>query len=166
MLTCFNIELFDVKNIMGTHYKGTVGEVEALNAYIKFTRAAVSLDSRINQIIKSYKLTGSQFGALEVLHHLGPMCAGEIGEKLLKSSGNMTMVVDNLEKRGFVRRERDTHDRRQVIVHLTQPGTELIGEIFPRHVRVIAEEMNILTPGEQKELGRLCKILGQQTRDP
>jgi CDP-glucose 4,6-dehydratase len=44
------------------------------------------------------------------------MSQSEIGAKLLKSSGNVTLVVDNLEKRGLVRRERDSDDRRVVTV--------------------------------------------------
>jgi MarR family 2-MHQ and catechol resistance regulon transcriptional repressor len=42
------------------------------------------------------------------------MCQSDIGSKLLKSSGNITLVVDNLEKRSLVRRQRDDNDRRMV----------------------------------------------------
>jgi MarR family 2-MHQ and catechol resistance regulon transcriptional repressor len=107
-------------------------------------------------------LTVSQFGVLESLYHLGPMCQSDIGAKLLKSSGNITLVIDNLEKRGLVRRERDSDDRRMVIVSLTKKGRELIERIFPGHVAAILEEMSILTPTEQETLGRLCRTLGKQ----
>ena len=149
---------------MSTRYKGTVDEVRALNAFIKFTRAADTIASRLNAVVASHGLTGSQFGTMETLYHLGPMCPGEIAQKLLKSSGNVTLVIDNLEKRGFVQREVDLEDRRQVIVSLTAEGEEMIARIFPRHVRYIQEQLSILTPDEQDELGRLCKTLGTQTR--
>ena len=42
-------------------------------------------------------MTVSQFGVLEALHHLGPLRQGEISAKLLRSGGNITLVVDNLE---------------------------------------------------------------------
>jgi MarR family 2-MHQ and catechol resistance regulon transcriptional repressor len=109
-------------------------------------------------------LTISQFETLEVLFHLGPMCQRELGEKILKSSGNMTMVIDNLEKRGLVKRQREGGDRRFVTVHLTEEGYRLINEILPRHVAAITEEMSFLTPSEQEELGRLCKLLGLRER--
>lgn len=150
---------------MPTHYRGTTDEVRALNTIIKFTRAAESLNGWASNLVASYGLTGSQFGALEVLYHLGPMCQGELGSKILKSSGNMTMVVDNLEKQGFVRRERDEEDRRQIMVHLTDKGRDLIARIFPIHAQKIAEVMSILTPDEQHELARLSKILGTQARE-
>jgi MarR family 2-MHQ and catechol resistance regulon transcriptional repressor len=70
------------------------------------------------------------------------------------------MVIDNLEKRNLVRRERDENDRRSFIVRLTEAGNKLIRKIFPPHAEVITAEMNALTAAEQKTLGELCKKLG------
>ncbi|GAB4479728.1 MAG: MarR family transcriptional regulator [Anaerolineae bacterium] len=150
---------------MGTHYQGTEEQVRALDTFIKLTRAASAVSSRIASLISEAGLTESQFGTLEALYHLGPLCSGEIGHKILRSSGNMTTVLDNLERRGLVRRERDEQDRRQVMVHLTAEGEALIRRIFPRHVEAITAEMSILTPQEQQTLGELCKIVGRQSRD-
>ena len=75
-------------------------------------------------------MSTSQFGVLELLHHLGPMCQSELAAKILKSTGNLTMVVDHLEERGLVERRRDTGDRRFITVHLTEAGEALIGGIF------------------------------------
>ena len=93
---------------MGTHYQGTKAEKIALCAHINLIRAAESVMSRIEHIFSQYGLTESQFGVLEVLLHLGPLCQRELGQKILKSSGNITMVVDNLEKQGLVVRQRDS----------------------------------------------------------
>ena len=86
----------------------------------------------------------------------------ELGEKLFKTSGNITMVVDNLERAGMVRRERDTDDRRRVAVRLTAKGEKMIGKLLPRRVTAIREEMGALTTVEQDELRRLCRKLGRQ----
>lgn len=147
---------------MGTHYKGTEEEVRALDSYIKLLRAAESTTARLNRHMAAYKLTVSQFGALEALLHLGPLCQCDLGKKLLKSSGNVTMVVDNLEKRGLVERQREGEDRRFIQVHLTEEGRQLISGMFPNHVKAILEEMRILTASEQKELGRLCRKIGRR----
>lgn len=72
------------------------------------------------------------------------------------------MVVDNLEKRGLVKRQRETEDRRFITIHLTEKGRQMISEIFPRHVAAIVEEMGILTASEQEELDRLCRKLGRR----
>jgi len=92
---------------MPTHYRGTTEEVLALNTFIKLQRATNSLEARLAHRRTLIDITGTQFGVLETLYHLGPLCQGEISSKLLKSGGNITLVVDNLEKRGLVQRERN-----------------------------------------------------------
>lgn len=87
---------------MGTHFKGTPTEQRTLNAFIKLMRATESLNSRLNKHLSDADLTVSQFGTLEALLHLGPLNQRTIGEKLLKSGGNVTMVIDNLERCGHV----------------------------------------------------------------
>lgn len=147
---------------MGTRYRGTKDEITALDAYIKLVRAADSVSTRIHRHLDAAHLTVSQFGVLEAVFHLGPLYQRDLAEKLLKSGGNITMVIDNLEKRELVRRERETEDRRCVSVYLTEKGQQLISQIFPSHVAAVVNEMSILTASEQKELERLCRRLGKQ----
>jgi len=151
---------------MPTHYHGNPEEVRALNAFIKLMRAANSLEARLVQRGCLAELTPSQFGVLEALYHLGSLCQSELAHKILKSSGNMTMVIDNLEKQGLVRRERDRQDRRFITVHLTEKGREKIEAILPCHVKAIVEEFSVLTPAEQETLGELCKRLGKRETQP
>ncbi|MBT8331812.1 MAG: MarR family transcriptional regulator [Deltaproteobacteria bacterium] len=145
---------------MQNHYGGNKKERSALKTYVTLMRAAESVTHRIHQHLSSTGLTLSQFAALEALYHLGPLSQKEIGKKILRSSGNITMVIDNLEKRGLVQRKRHTVDRRYFIVHLTSQGKKLIGDIFPRHAAVIATEMAVLSAGERETLSKLCKKLG------
>jgi MarR family 2-MHQ and catechol resistance regulon transcriptional repressor len=147
---------------MGSRHQGPPEEVRALNTYIKLVRAAESLAARLSGPLADAALTETQFGALEALYHLGPLCQRDLGTKLLRSGGNITLVVDNLEKHGLVRRQRDPDDRRFVAVHLTAEGKRLIARVFPRHAANLAQEMSILSPAEQEELGRLCRKLGRR----
>ena len=149
---------------MPTHYEGTPQQVLALDTFIKLTRAVNAVGSRLANGGTMGELTVSQFGVLESLYHLGPMRQGEICAKLLKSGGNITHVVDNLERQGLVRRERSASDRRVVTVDLTPKGQDLIESIFPGHVEAIVSELEILNQDEQEILGRLCRILGKQQR--
>lgn len=132
----------------------------ALNTYTKLVRAAESVTSRVSRFMAAANLTISQFGVLEALHHKGPLCQRDIGAKILKSTGNITLVIDNLEKHGFVRRERNTDDRRYFTVYLTQTGSELIGRVFADVEAAIVAEMSILSQKDQELLGDLCKKLG------
>jgi len=131
-----------------------------LNTYTKLMRAAESVTARVSRCMAQADLTVSQFGVLEALYHKGPLCQRDLAVKILKSSGNITLVIDNLEKRGLVRRERDSADRRYLTVHLTTAGTELIAPAFSRVEEAIVAEMASLTTAEQELLGKLCKKLG------
>jgi MarR family transcriptional regulator, 2-MHQ and catechol-resistance regulon repressor len=145
---------------MGTHYKGTKKEVSALNTFIKLIRASDSTISRVNIALSKNKLTESQFSILDALYHLGSMCQKDLGKKLLKSGGNITLVIDNLEKQDLVKRERGKEDRRLFNIYLTENGRSLFEKIFPDYLNSILNEINILTEAEQTELQRLCKKIG------
>jgi MarR family 2-MHQ and catechol resistance regulon transcriptional repressor len=106
-------------------------------------------------------LTWSQFAVLEAIYHLGHMTQSEISGKVLKSGSNMTTVIDNLERDGFVRRERNTNDRRVIHVHLTEAGRGKIEAVLPGHIAALVEEFKVLTASEQETLGELCKKLGK-----
>jgi MarR family 2-MHQ and catechol resistance regulon transcriptional repressor len=146
---------------MPTHFKGKADQVRALDTYIKLSRASGTIDGRLAANLARFGLTSGQLGVIEALMHLGPLSQGELGRKLLRSGGNVTTVIDNLERRGLVARRRNPEDRRVVTVELTGEGARLIGRVFPLHARAVAQAMNALTPAEQIELGRLCRKLGR-----
>ena len=151
---------------MPTHFQGSEETKRALNAFITLQRASNSVATRLSAQLESEDLTVSQFGVLETLMHLGPLCQRTIGEKLLRSGGNITLVLDNLEKHGWVRRERQKDDRRMIVIHLTPAGRKLIARVFPRHARAIAKEMSSLNSAEQEALRRLCRKLGRGGQEP
>jgi len=146
---------------MGTHHRGTSAETRALDAFIKLSRANDTVGHALNRVMAGERLTVSQFGTLEALYHLGQLSQRELGAKILKSSGNITLVIDNLEKRGLVRRVACPTDRRVTKLNLTEPGRALIERIFPAHVRGVVETFAVLTSAEQDHLARLTKKLGQ-----
>jgi MarR family 2-MHQ and catechol resistance regulon transcriptional repressor len=149
---------------MPTHHEGTEEERRALDVYIKLMRAADSVGLRSMASIQGSGLTPTQFGVLEALYHLGPMMLSEQAQKHLKSPNNLTVVTDNLEKHGLVRRVRDEKDRRVVRVFLTDTGRELIRRVFPVHARNVVAQMSVLTPEEQEQLGCLLRRLGKGER--
>ena len=142
------------------HYRGDENTARALDAFVKLMRASDSVLARTHHVLVAHGLSHSQFGVLEALYHVGPMCLSTVASKILKTSGNLTLVVKNLESRGLVRREQDAKDRRYFALHLTPKGRTLIARVFPEHSQNIVREMSILSSAEQKELARLCKKLG------
>jgi MarR family 2-MHQ and catechol resistance regulon transcriptional repressor len=147
---------------MPTHFQGTPEEELALDTYIKLTRATDTINARLSMASSMQELTISQFGVLEAIYHLGPKAKIILGEKILKSNSNMTTVIDNLEKRQLVHRERAKDDRRKIIVHLTDAGLNLIKDIFPKHVRAIEQQFSVLSTEEKQMLCDLLRKLGKQ----
>ena len=150
---------------MGTHWRGTAKEVRALDAYIKLMRAARTLHGRLERRLLAHELTENQFGVLEILMHLGPGTPSELSRKQFTSCGNVTLLLDNLERDGLVRRERSPDDRRSVVVHLTRAGRELATRALAVEVAELTREFATLTGEEQTTLGALCKKLGLGVSD-
>jgi MarR family transcriptional regulator, 2-MHQ and catechol-resistance regulon repressor len=146
---------------MPTHFAGSRAEMRTLETFIKLTRCTNSVLARLSERNTIDDLTPSQFAVLEALYHLGSMTQGEVGAKILKSTSNITTVIDNLERNGLVRRERDAKDRRVINVHLMEAGRSKVESIFPNHVAALVEIFSILSASEQETLGQLCKKLGK-----
>ena len=141
-------------------YRGNPKEERALSAFVALLRASNAAHSEATRHLAAHNLTPSQFAVLEALFHVGPLCLTELAHKILRTSGNLTMVVDNLEKRALVRRVQGSKDRRYTSVEITDAGQKLIREIFPEHAQGIVGVMSSLTAGEQETLRELCRKLG------
>lgn len=143
------------------HFDQNHNELQALSCYVKLQRAANSLTGRIHRHLAEDNLTQSQFAVLEALYHLGPLCQSELGRKILKSNANLTTVVDGLEKKQLVLRDRTGNDRRRINVVLTPDGEALISRVFPHHAAIIEQELAVLSTEEQAQLSTLLRKLGR-----
>ena len=72
----------------------------------------------------------------------------------------MTLVINNLIKRGLVSRQRREDDRRCIDIEITPAGEALIDSIFPRHLAGVVETVSGLSNDEQQQLAALCRKLG------
>ncbi len=142
-------------------------EENALRVWIALARCYSTFARAVAAKIAGYDdLTPAQFGILEALHHVGPLALGDLADKLLMTGGNVTYVMDRLEERDLVRRERWEEDRRVVLARLTPAGRRLMVRVFPEHARYIRELVDVLEPDEEDEIRRLLKKLGKGVADP
>jgi MarR family 2-MHQ and catechol resistance regulon transcriptional repressor len=132
---------------------------QAFSSFIKLCRATWSVTARVASCLPG-NITFAQFAVLEALSSLGSMTQKDIAIKILRSSASVTSVVDNLERRGLVRRRRSREDRRLVRVNLTDEGRSLMKEVLPVYMGKVKEEFSALSLAEQVQLGELCKKLG------
>lgn len=145
---------------MAYHPQYSPDENRALDMWVKLARAYSVFNKHAMTHIRSVCLTPSQFAVVECLGHRGEMTLGELSDKMLMSCGNITMVVQNLEKEGLVKRKRSQADRRVVHVTLTPEGQSRFEAIFPAHAARIHELADVLSVTEQEQLSRLLKKLG------
>ena len=120
-----------------------------LTTLIAFTRAEHKIHNLEYKTIKESGLTISQFGVLEVLYNKGNLRIGEIMEKILTTSGNITVVIKNLEKDGFIKKISDPLDKRSTIISITDKGIKVIEEILPDHIKNINNIFDVLTDEEK-----------------
>ncbi|MBN1381753.1 MAG: MarR family transcriptional regulator [Deltaproteobacteria bacterium] len=137
----------------------------SLNMWLKFIRAHSTYYKRAAEHIKNFGLSLSQLWVIECLGHSGPLIMGELCKKTFLSPGNMTFVVDGLEKAGIAERVYAEEDRRVILVRLTPKGGKIYAEAFSNHAVFLTRLASVLTSEEQEELARLLKKLGLALSD-
>lgn len=104
----------------------------------------------------------SDFAIMEALLHKGSLPIGEIGDKVLLTSGSMTAALNRLERKGYVKRTRRKEDARCCEVTLTPAGRRVIKAAYSKHEKRLEKVADVLTAGERQELVRLLKKIGYQ----
>ncbi len=129
----------------------------ALSTLITFTRAEHAIHKKELETIKKSGLTTAQFGVLEALYNKGDLRIYEIIEKILTTSGNITVVIKNLEKDGLVKKNLDPKDKRSTIISITDEGKKIIEDILPNHIENISNIFSVLTDEEKVTLINILK---------
>ncbi|GIP34031.1 MarR family winged helix-turn-helix transcriptional regulator [Paenibacillus sp. J2TS4] len=132
----------------------------SLKLFVVFSRANRAVTDRIKEDIKSYGLNPTEFAVLELLYHKGDQPIQNIGKKILLTSGSMTYVVDQLEKKKLLIRKQCKEDRRIIYASITEEGRARMDDIFPKHRKAIKETFSSLNPEEQQQMIQLLKKLG------
>lgn len=130
-----------------------------LKVIIGLYRSHLMVNRNTQRLLAEEGLTASQFGVLEALYHLGDLKICDLIEKTLSTSGNMTVVIKNLENEGYIVRLRDSEDQRAFRIHLSDKGKSLIETIFPRHLIDIEKSLSCLDHEDKVALHHLLKKL-------
>lgn len=128
-----------------------------LATLVVFTKAEHTIHKKEYQTIKESGLTPTQFGVLEALYSKGDLRIHELIEKILTTSGNITVVIKNLEKDGFIHRKVDPKDKRSCIISLTDKGKQCMEVVLPNHFNNIREIFKILSDEEKIMLRTILK---------
>lgn len=113
------------------------------------------LSRQFQERLDPFGLTPFHWVVLCCLWEEDGLATSTIGERLQQVGGTLTGVLDRMEERGLIRRERDAHDRRIYRIWLTEAGKELETELPAISREVCAEAMTGISKLQQKQLGQL-----------
>ena len=125
---------------------------KSMAVYISMSRVINILRRENNKLILKHNLTLGQFAVMEALYSKGRLSTGEVMEKILSTSGNIPVIVKNLEKDGFITRDQDESDKRRFILDLTDKGKDLMDEIVPENLKFMDELISLWDDEDKKEL--------------
>lgn len=123
-------------------------------------RAKNHLDELIKVQTERFGLNPTEFAALEVLYHKGPLTPNVISSKVLIAHSSMSYVIQRLVEKGLIERAMSADDKRSVQLSLSPSGQALMDRVYPDHVATLRSILDCLSPQEEKELQNLLKIIG------
>lgn len=112
-----------------------------------------------DELFATVELTAQQYNVLRLLGHAGNSAVPtlELAGRLVSRAPDITRMLDKLEQRGFIRRERDADDRRLVRVALTESGKKLIDELRVALRQCHERQLGHLSKAELKSLAELLR---------
>jgi len=133
-------------------------------AFILIQKTAESLAQAVEQFLKARGLTGTQYNVLRILRGAGPEGLGcsSIGEKMISHDPDMTRLLDRMEKRNLITRQRQSNDRRVVKTRITPRGLELLKRLDRPVHELHKQQFRHVSPRRLKALVELLDEVRKQ----
>lgn len=138
---------------------------EELKAMITLFKAHRSLLEFIKEDIKQYNFDINEFSVFEIIYHKKRLMINEIKENILIANSSLSYILDKLEKRGLIKKEKSKKDKRITYISLTKKGLIKAKEIFPTHYKTLINLFNVLNKEEKDTLVKLTKKIGLYTEE-
>lgn len=128
-----------------------------IRALAAFRRADRTLKALENDVLSGHGLTATQFSVLQSLALHGEMRVCQLVRSMLSTSGNMTVVLRNMERDGLIVRRANPDDARSYFIGLTDEGHALINTVLPEFTSRLGSAIaSALDEADQRELIRLA----------
>lgn len=125
--------------------------------YFRMVRVLHGIYNRLQRVLVQAGVTAPQFEVISLLVRMNDSKLKEIGKRLLITGGNVTGIMDRLEKIGLVLRVRDTDDRRIIKAKLTQKGLETFYNADALYKMELKEVFGALNKQEKRILAGLLR---------
>jgi len=137
---------------------GTVAD-KSMSTWIQLLKSYKMIREKETNYITSFGITINQFEVLEVLYHRGDLNIGSITKLIMSTPGNVTVVVRNLKRDGYITSLPDPKDKRASILSLTEQGKDIIEKLFPQHAKNFEDYFKALNEVEIDTLFVLLRKL-------
>ncbi len=155
-----NQEILDAEKLVQERLGDHPLDFASLDAISNIYRAAAAVSRRAERtVLADYRLSWGGFTILWVLWVWGEMETAQLAKECGIAKGTLTGMLTTLENRELVQRSRATDDKRRMMVQLTDSGTELIAELFPRFNAYEAEMSDGLSVQEKQDLARSLRTV-------
>lgn len=121
---------------------------KSMKTVVRLEKASLKITNFTVQYLSKHNLTFNQFKVLEVLYHVGDLNVGSITKLTMSTPGNITVVVKNLKRDGWITSIKDPNDSRASILSITQKGKDIIEEVFPNHAKNLTKALDVLSDDE------------------
>ena len=123
-------------------------------AYLSVVRTTSALTDRVEDLLKPYGISATQYNVLRILRGAGEggLCRNELRDRMLTRMPDMTRLLDRMEDAGLVKRSREQEDRRMVLTQITPRGNELLSELDRPMSDLHREQLARLTDEQLRSL--------------
>ena len=124
------------------------------------------VETAVGGVCRRYGLSHAALNALAVIEGEGqPMLTGEVAARMHITSGTVTSLLDNLERKEYVVRSSDRADRRRVLVDITAAAQQLLDEVLPAIQQVARQLVERIGPERQQALLDILAGIRQAAAD-
>jgi DNA-binding MarR family transcriptional regulator len=148
-----------VKSLAGEARKDQLAYARQQEAVVSILRTANYLRTFCSPIFDLHNITPQQYNVLRILRGAGleGLPTLEIAERMIEHAPGITRLLDRLEAKKLVRRERPSGNRRQVLCYVTKAGLDLVRELDGPMQEQAVEALRSFKKSEIDELIRLLE---------
>jgi len=121
----------------------------------------VLFEQKLSRLLLPYNLSPVKMNALLMIKHVGGkagLAQVEIGKRMIVTAGNVTRLIDRMEKDGLVERVAQANDRRVKSIKITKKGSELLDAVWPMYIKEVHE---VTSSVSDQDGARVVQVLDQ-----
>ena len=136
-----------------------------LKSLIVLFKASQSLVKNVKESLKDSVLTVNEFTVMEALYTKGELVTQDLADKILIPNSSLTYVLDILEEKRYIKRDRDPKDRRRQLISLTTGGKKIFKGVYDHHYEYMQRIFTVLSNEERKDLEEMLKRVGKKAEE-